>query len=492
MRHSRVEFVAALFVIVFSLTLLPLTASAASANDVLAQARQLEATGQFKVAAQILRSAMADHSTPDPHRKLEFELDRLDRIRLDYSLTEDSLFAELQQSVRNLTRNEFEQWIKQGRFDYRLIDGQQQFMHSSVSNLFFRYPELEARRLGAEDNSAVEKSVLASCRAIKQAAAAQNEPYVLPKRFDVTMTVTADADAAPSGQIICAWLPLPRSYRYQNDIQVIGGSPAPKEIAPGSSPIRSAYFEQPAQAGVPTIFQLHYRFTHFGVHCDIDTNKVTSFNGQDPAIAPFVREAPHVVFTPQMRALSAQIVGNEKNPSRIAKKIYDWIGTNIHYSFATEYSTIDNISDYVLTHRYGDCGEESLFFITLCRLNNIPARWQSGWDIFPGKEDIHDWSEIYLAPYGWIPVDPCMGLLSEQYMTTLSRPERLELHNFYFGGLDEYRMAANANHSQLLTPPKNSFRSDNVDFQRGELESYNQDIYFNHYSYRWSIHQISK
>lgn len=296
MRHSRVEFVAALFVIVFSLTLLPLTASAASANDVLAQARQLEATGQFKVAAQILRSAIADHSTPDPHRKLEFELDRLDRIRLDYSLTEDSLFA----------------------------------------------------------------------------------------------------------------------------------------------------------------------------------------------------EAPHVVFTPQMRALSAQIVGNEKNPSRIAKKIYDWIGTNIHYSFATEYSTIDNISDYVLTHRYGDCGEESLFFITLCRLNNIPARWQSGWDIFPGKEDIHDWSEIYLAPYGWIPVDPCMGLLSEQYMTTLSRPERLELHNFYFGGLDEYRMAANANHSQLLTPPKNSFRSDNVDFQRGELESYNQDIYFNHYSYRWSIHQISK
>ena len=44
-------------------------------------------------------------------------------------------------------------------------------------------------------------------------------------------------------------------------------------------------------------------------------------------------------------------------------------------------------------------------------------------------------------------------------------------------------MAANSDHSQQLTPPKNSFRSDDVDFQRGELEYDNTNIYFDQYSY---------
>jgi len=71
-----------------------------------------------------------------------------------------------------------------------------------------------------------------------------------------------------------------------------------------------------------------------------------------------------------------------------------------------EYSTIRNISEYCHSKGYGDCGQEALLFMTLCRLNGIPARWQSGWNTFPGDKSNHDWSEIYLAPYGWVPVDP--------------------------------------------------------------------------------------
>lgn len=433
---------------------------------------------------------MAGNPSSPERKTLEFELDRLHRIRLDYSLTQDNLFASLQRSLHNLTQSEFEQWINQGRFDYRDIDGQRWFMHSSESNLFFRYPELNSRRKKPENNSAGEKARLQSCQAIEKAAEQQDRPYVLPKRFDATMTVTADADIAPPGEIIRAWLPIPRSYPYQNNFELAGSTPPIKQIAADNSPIRSVYFEQAAKPGQPTEFQVHYRYTRFGVHFDIDPQKVIPFDGRDPAIAPFIHESPHVVFIPEMRALSKQIVGDEKNPALVAKKIYDWIGDNLHYSFAIEYSTIRNISDYVRVRRYGDCGQEAMFFITLCRLNNIPARWQTGWDIFPGQEDIHDWSEIYLAPYGWVPVDPCIGLLSIRYMTTLSPDQRREIHNFYFGGLDQYRMAANGDHSQTLSPPKSTFRSDDVDFQRGELETQSQNIYFNHYSYQLDISEI--
>ena len=95
--------------------------------------------------------------------------------------------------------------------------------------------------------------------------------------------------------------------------------------------------------------------------------------------------------------IAAKIVGSETN-LRKARALYDWIGDNLKYSFAIEYSTIPNISEYTRSNCYGDCGQQALLFITLCRQQGIPARWQSGWFLFPGHKNIHDWSEIYIAP----------------------------------------------------------------------------------------------
>ena len=58
------------------------------------------------------------------------------------------------------------------------------------------------------------------------------------------------------------------------------------------------------------------------------------------------------------------------------------------------------------------------------------------------------------------------------------------MRDFYFGGLEQYRMAANSDHNQTLKPPKQSMRSDDVDFQRGELEWNEHNIYFDQYSWK--------
>jgi hypothetical protein len=78
-----------------------------------------------------------------------------------------------------------------------------------------------------------------------------------------------------------------------------------------------------------------------------------------------------------------------------------------------------------------------------------------------------------------------MGIFSMRYANTLSPAEKKEVRDFYFGGLDWYRMAANSDHNQTLTPPKRTMRSDDVDFQRGELEWGNHNIYFDQYS--WNL-----
>jgi hypothetical protein len=87
-------------------------------------------------------------------------------------------------------------------------------------------------------------------------------------------------------------------------------------------------------------------------------------------------------------------------------------------------------------------------------------------------------------------VDPYMGIYAMRYCTDLTPEQQRYIRDFYFGGLDQYRMIANANHNQTLTPAKKSMRSDNVDFQRGELEWGKHNIYFDHYSYSLTLEEV--
>ena len=451
----------------------------------------LESQGRFKDAATALTNALADKSlAASPRKQLEFELDRLDRIRKDYRLTQAALFEELKQSVKDVTAEEFERWIAEGRFDTREIDGEQRFMVSSVSNLFFRYAELESRRIKPKTPATHEQAVLAACQSIQQAARAEGRPYVLPKRFRATMTVTAKADAAPEGETIRAWLPIPRHYPFQKDFEVVSSQPHTQEINSYERVIRAACLEKTARKGKPTEFKIEYSYTSYGVKFEVQPETVRACDANDAGLAPFLREGPHIEFTPEIRALSREIIGAETNCFRKAKQCFDWIADQIKYSYATEYSTIRNLSEYCRTKGYGDCGQEALLFITLCRLNGVPARWQSGWNTFPGGKDIHDWTEIYLAPYGWMPVDPYMGIWAMRYTRTLTPPQQREIRDFYFGGLDQWRMIANGDHCQALSPPKKSLRSDNVDFQRGELEWGNHNIYFDQYNYDLQVKEV--
>ncbi|HEY5616039.1 MAG TPA: transglutaminase-like domain-containing protein [Bacteroidota bacterium] len=468
------------------------TCSLVAQQTVVKQVSQLEEQGKFREAAALLNAALGDKSIdPSVRKTLEFEFDRFDRIRSDYPLTKEQLYETLTKSVKSLTPEEFEWWVTNGRFDAREIDGAAFYMGSSRSNLFFRYPDLASRRINAPDWTEFEQSTWQSVTTIKETALEQKTPYVLPKRFTATMTVKAKDGAAPAGETIRAWLPIPRAFPHQKEIEILSSSPEVKQLASAEAPMRTAYFEQTAEQGKPTTFTLEYAYTGYGVWFDVKPEVVKPYQQNGTELREFSQEGPHVVFTTKIKELSAKLSGNEKNPVLKARAFYNWITENIKYSFALEYSTIRNISEYCLTQGYGDCGQAALLFITLCRYNGIPARWQSGWLVIPGNKTLHDWTEINIPPYGWVPVDPYMGVFAMQYF---SGPEetRKEIRDFYFGGLDQYRMAANGDHQREFTPPKHSMRSDNVDSQRGELEFGTTNIYFNKYSYRLDIKEREK
>ena len=206
-----------------------------------------EVQGRFKEAAELLDKALGGTDLPVARRKtFEFEVDRLERIKKCYPFSQAGLRDELRKSVAGLTDEEFEHWVKEGRFDSRQIDGQRRFMEASVGNLFCRYLELRPRRRPPKDSANCKNSYWEMCQTIKKAALEQKTPYVLPKRFRATMTVTAAAGAVPAGEIVRAWLPLPRPYPYQNGFKLVSATPAARHVDDLESPIRCVYTRRPA------------------------------------------------------------------------------------------------------------------------------------------------------------------------------------------------------------------------------------------------------
>jgi transglutaminase-like putative cysteine protease len=175
--------------------------------------------------------------------------------------------------------------------------------------------------------------------------------------------------------------------------------------------------------------------------------------------------------------LSKEIVGDETNPYRIAQKLFAAVDRT-PWAGAREYSTITNISDYALHAGHADCGQQTLLLMTLLRLNGIPTRWQSGWIFSDGSYDnMHDWAWLYLAPYGWIPMDVTFGKFATG---------EAGIDWFYLGGLDAYRIAFNDDYSREFVPAKRHFRSETVDLQRGEAEWEGGNLYFDQWDYNFA------
>jgi transglutaminase-like putative cysteine protease len=478
----------------FALGILLITAhfaQAAAGSPALEEAARFESEGRFTNAAALFQATLAQPNlTVRERREAEFELDRLDRIRQDYPLSRAALFAALQRAIRDLSAPEFEQWLEAGRFDRRTIDGEERFISPSVSNLFFRHPELAARRLKPAETADYQHRVWQNTQAIRAAVAREKEAYVLPARFSCTMSVQVKPEAVPAGETIRCWLPVPRHYPFQDDIVIRFSQPRARLVADEFSPIRSVFLERPATGGQPTSFTVDYAYTARAMWFDLQPKASRPTPTNNLTVMRFTQEAPHIVFTPAMRTLAATAAGKATNPVLQARGFYQWISTNIQYSYAHEYSTLRNLGEFCRTNRYGDCGQEAFLFMTLCRLSGIPARWQSGWFTFPGGQTIHDWCEIYLAPWGWVPVDPYMGIWAAQYATHLTPEQRRQVRDFYFGGLDQYRMIANSDHCQPLWPEKASLRADPVDFQRGELEAAGKHLYFGAFTYDLSVSEV--
>ncbi len=132
---------------------------ATAQGQALDAAAKLRDRGEFAAAAAALTRGLAETNLPAGERQeMARQIDLLQRVRHDYALTRAELFEGLSHAVRDLTRAEFDRWVAEDRFDRMQIDGEERFVDVSVSNLFFRYPELQSRRLDGKSSLAEQRA----------------------------------------------------------------------------------------------------------------------------------------------------------------------------------------------------------------------------------------------------------------------------------------------------------------------------------------------
>ena len=98
---------------------------------------------------------------------------------------------------------------------------------------------------------------------------------------------------------------------------------------------------------------------------------------------------------------------NGETDINLVKGIYDYVLDNMEYSVL---GRKDWGAVKALELGKGDCTEYSDLFVALCRAKGIPARVASGYAVgFSPNSSRHNWAEVYLHDYGWVPFDPTAG-----------------------------------------------------------------------------------
>lgn len=103
------------------------------------------------------------------------------------------------------------------------------------------------------------------------------------------------------------------------------------------------------------------------------------------------------------------IVGDEKNPYFIARKLFEFLTGRINYQMVGGW----DIAPTVIERGTGSCSEYTFAYIALCRAAGVPARYVGAMVVRGEASSVdtayHRWAEIYLPGIGWFPVDVNAG-----------------------------------------------------------------------------------
>lgn len=372
----------------------------------------------------------------------------------DYLMMFDDLLGRIQKHYPVCTADNLREIIRMGQTDfiYKGMYGLMYFQNSAPANILSCHREYLMR---LSDPDASEETPLDDMR--EENIRIMKQKGYRAFRYTVEEELEVCPEHESAGERIRVHLPYPAACPSQpaEEIKLLDCSHDRVYISEAEH--RTACIETPHKAG--DMYSIRFCFVNRAEYrtpdpASVSVEQLDFYTGE---------LYPHIRFTPLIKELAREISRDEKNPLLLARRVYDWVTMNVKYSYMREYLCLDNIPEFAILNRRGDCGVMALTFITLCRCLGIPARFESGSSVRSGYIGSHDWARFYVAPYGWLYTDLSYGSGAFQRGKT-------EIWNHYFCNLDPCRFVANTEFQQTFDPPKQFMRTDPFDNQSGEAE----------------------
>lgn len=406
--------------------------------------------GDFAAELREIDTLLARGVSAAMRERLELERIFAEGMMRDYSLTPADALHILQRRYPDLPEDAMDTILASGYVDWRLVNGELHLQDDAPANI--------RKTMGRWLSQYREPTAPGSS---DRAWSAENVPLLRDRgersfRFRVREALSVDEEFLRPGELLTVHLPYPAETETQREITLLDAS---HDGFISDAAHRTICLTAPCQSGQTFFVEFSYRCT--ARYTAVDPAAVTT--DTSGAEADLCEQYPHIRFTPYLRALAAELGGDESNPYLRARSFYDYITQNVRYSYMRDYRIIDQLAEFPALNLRGDCGLQAILFITLCRISGIPARWRSGSYVTPDSIGSHDWAEFYVAPYGWLPCDPSFG-------GGALRSGETERCIHYFGNLDPYRLVANTALQAEFDPPKRYLRIDPYDNQSGEAE----------------------
>jgi len=146
-------------------------------------------------------------------------------------------------------------------------------------------------------------------------------------------------------------------------------------------------------------------------------------------------------------------VGNETDPVKKARKLYNYVAANLRYDYPRAETNYEFMyASEILKTGKGVCADYAILYAALLRASGIPARVAGGIPSFlilgeKGQEiDVgHAWTEVKLPGYGWVPIDITqeegfmnadyfLNLATEKGSSFLYESQTMDWSSYYFDG----------------------------------------------------------
>lgn len=425
--------------------------------------------GDFEGAIRLIDRRLQDPSLPYALRgSLIVQKKICLELPGEFPYTREEALAIIRKDIPDFTDEEFDEQVDRRNIRWIYVNGEERYFNRFYASLCKAVPEISCRAQlqvgGMESLSSASQT--ANLRDVTIAKMKENGS--LATRIRIRATVQLKDEFFTPGMFVRAHLPVAAACDQQSDIRIEKVWPETGVVAPENAGQRTVCWEENLQENHE--FVVEYSYLHTATYKD-------AYHGTGIAGTydfDIQEQEPHIVFSPYIKALCAELTEGIADPLLKARAFYDYITKNMYYTYMPNYIVQEFFAENCGLSQTGDCGILALMFITLCRCAGIPAQWQSGLAVEPDFIGGHDWVRFYVEPYGWIFADASYGVSS-------ARAENEERRQFYFGNLDPYRMVANRSFQENFTIPKQQWRADPYDNQLGEMESANCGFALNEY-----------